>query len=130
MSITRGSVLRGPAIIEVGSTSPKTIRTAGDIRCNMRLDTFDIPSSEYGNIDQRRNNVVIELSFTPVGTVDADMLALFLPHLSHPPIHQRPAGPPRLLPFAVTLDSTSSVSLLCTSSSSVYPALPWFWLYL
>ena len=84
MSITRGSVLRGPAIIEVGSTSPKTIRTAGDIRCNMRLDTFDIPSSEYGNIDQRRNNVVIELSFTPVGTVDADMLALFLPHLSLP----------------------------------------------
>ena len=84
MSITRGTVLRGPAVIQVGNSSPKTIRTAGDIKVNMQLDTFDIPSSEYGNIDQRRNNVVIELTFTPVGTVDDDMIDLFLPHLALP----------------------------------------------
>ena len=74
MSITRGTVLRGPAVIQVGNSSPKTIRTAGDIKVNMQLDTFDIPSSEYGNIDQRRNNVKIELTFQPVGTVDADTI--------------------------------------------------------
>ena len=84
MSIIRGTVLRGPAVIQVGSSTPKTIRTAGDIKVAMTLDTFDIPSSEYGNIDQRRGNVKLELSFQPVGTVTDDMLAILYPHLSLP----------------------------------------------
>lgn len=84
MSITRGTVLRGPAVIQVGNSNPKTIRTAGDIKVNMQLDTFDIPSSEYGNIDQRRGNVKIELTFQPVGTVTSDMLDILYPHLALP----------------------------------------------
>ncbi len=81
MSIKRGSVLRGPAIIKLGN---HIIRTAGDIQLSMGLDTFEIPSSEFGPIDQRRNNVMLSATFTPVGEVTADMLALYWPHLALP----------------------------------------------
>lgn len=51
---------------------------------SMGLDTFEIPSSEFGAIDQRRNNVPISLTFQPVGVINAQLIPIYWPHLSLP----------------------------------------------
>lgn len=79
MAFTRGSTLRGPAYITFGG---QTIRTAGDIKVVFGINTFDVPSSEFGTIDKRRNSISISLTFTPVGIVSADMIPVLWPHLA------------------------------------------------
>lgn len=81
MSIKRGSIIRGPAVIRFQN---KIIRTAGDIKLSLSIDTFDIPSSEFGAIDQRRNNIMVSMTFQPVGTVTEDMIPIYWPHLALP----------------------------------------------
>lgn len=79
MSILRGSIIKGPAAVTLGG---QVFRTKGDVQVSMGLDTFDIESSEFGAIDQRRNNVTIECTFTPVGVVNSGILSVLWPHLS------------------------------------------------
>lgn len=79
MAFTRGSTLRGPAYITFGG---QTIRTAGDVKVTFGISTFDVPSSEFGIIDKRRNAINISLTFTPVGVVSSGMLSVLWPHLA------------------------------------------------
>lgn len=74
MAYTRNSTIRGPAIVTVGSNH---IRTKGDVKVSIGLDTFGIETAEYGKIDERLSNVPIRIEFEPVGLVSAGQIALF-----------------------------------------------------
>lgn len=79
MAYTRGSTVRGPAIITLGDVN---IRTKGDVKVNMAFDTFDIESSEYPRLDERISNIPITIEFEPVGQVDSDLLPVLFALLS------------------------------------------------
>ena len=78
MSYTRNTTLKGPAILKLGTA---TMRSQGDINCELSAETYEIQSSEKGRIDERIAQARIRLTFTPVGSVDAAMLAALFPHL-------------------------------------------------
>ncbi|NCC50899.1 MAG: hypothetical protein EOM20_06740 [Spartobacteria bacterium] len=77
MTIARSSILRGPAIVQMGGQS---MYTAGDITVNTRKETFPIESSAYGKVDERLSYVITDISFTPVGMWTAALLAVMYPH--------------------------------------------------
>ena len=77
MSYPRGSTLRGPALIALGST---TIRTKGDVKVTLSLETFNIESSEYPVLDERLSGIPVTIDFEPVGEVSSDLVsAMFAP---------------------------------------------------
>lgn len=76
MAITRQSILRGPAIIQMGGQS---IYTAGDIKVSIAPDTFRIPTAMYGDVGERLDDVKISLSFTPSGMWTNQLLAVLYP---------------------------------------------------
>lgn len=77
MARTRGLTLKGPAIITRNSI---VYRTVGGIKINLSLGTFEIPSDEAPVIDERLQNIPIEIEFTPVGIVTEAILgALYAP---------------------------------------------------
>jgi hypothetical protein len=82
MSYTRGSTLRGPAIITFGG---QNIRTKGDIKVSVGIETLPIESSEYPQLDERMREIAIRLEFTPVGQVNADLLPVLFPALEMTP---------------------------------------------
>lgn len=88
MSISRHSaIVRGPAVVEFSGGSGAsawtyTFRTKGDVTFDHETQAFDVESSELGGIDQRASEIVATVSFTPVGVVDADGVAILWPHLS------------------------------------------------
>lgn len=92
MSILRKNALvRGPAIVKFSWTTGSgneavdhayVVRTAGDVTFTPELQTFDVPSAEYGRIDRRATERMGTVSFTPVGVIDSDGVALFWPHLT------------------------------------------------
>lgn len=65
--------LRGAAVLEL--TGGIVLRSAGDIRTVIGMQTFDIPSSEQRRVDQRISAVDISLTFQPVGEVTAAQIA-------------------------------------------------------
>lgn len=95
MSISRHSALvRGPAILEfswrTGSGQSAMshnyrVRTKDDVVFTPETRTFEVESSELGVLDRRADEKLATCTFTPVGVVDADGIALLWPHLSKLP---------------------------------------------
>lgn len=76
-TFTRGSTLRGPAIVEFNNT---IIRTKGDVKVNLALETFSLDSSETPNIDERISGIPCSIEFEPVGIINAGIVnTLFSP---------------------------------------------------
>lgn len=83
MSITRAStIIRGPAIVVLGGV---TFRTKENVVFTPETQTFDIPSSEMGIIDRRADQRMASVTFTPVGVVNAGVVAALWPHLAKLP---------------------------------------------
>lgn len=83
MSISRAStIIRGPAIVVLGGV---TFRTKGDVVFTPEAKTFDVESSEMGVIDQRADQRMATVKFTPVGVLGASVVAALWPHLAKLP---------------------------------------------
>ncbi|MFH0878553.1 MAG: hypothetical protein V2A34_02460 [Lentisphaerota bacterium] len=80
MSIDRTTIVKGPAIVTFDS---EVMYVKDAITLNYKLDTFEIPVSTHGSVDQRISNVPVEISFTPVGKWDA--LSQLFPHTTPAP---------------------------------------------
>ncbi len=76
MSITRQSILRGPAIVQM---SGQSIYTAGDIKVAIQPDAFQIPTALYGKVGERLSDIILRISFTPVGMWTTGLLAVLFP---------------------------------------------------
>lgn len=79
ISRTDSNIIRGPAIIQFNSA---TFYTKGDIRVRTIRETFDIPVSTHGKVDERDKQIHSEISFTPFGKANAALLAVLYPHTS------------------------------------------------
>lgn len=77
MSITRSSIVRGPAIVQMGGQS---FYSQGDIKVSLAHETFPINSSIYGKSGERLSDTTIKIAFTPVGMWTAGLLAVMYPH--------------------------------------------------
>ncbi len=64
MSISRTTIIRGPAIITYDSV---VMYTEDDIILTPGLTTFDVPTSMFGKADVRLDDIVTEVTFKPVG---------------------------------------------------------------
>ena len=69
---TRGSTVRGPCLVQLGSD---IFRTKGDVRVNLGLETFALDSSETPNLDERLSGIPVTIEFEPVGIVTAGLVA-------------------------------------------------------
>jgi hypothetical protein len=77
MSYTRGSTVRGPALVALGAN---TIRTKGDVKVTLAFETFNIESAEAPIIDERLSGIPVTIDFDPVGEVTSGLLsAMFAP---------------------------------------------------
>lgn len=99
MGISRQSVIvRGPALVEFRWPEPGTgeaagtvvttsyaVKSKGDIVLTPEIQAFGIECSELGEVEQRRQEIMLTLKFQPAGVVDATSLALFWPHLDKLP---------------------------------------------
>lgn len=77
MTVQRSSILRGPAIVQMGG---QTFHSQGDITVTPEISTFPINSSIYGKSGERLSDIMIRISFTPVGMFTTDLLAVMFPH--------------------------------------------------
>ena len=77
MAYTRGSTVRGPCTVTLGSD---VFRTKGDVKVNLALETFNVESSEVPILDERLSEIPVTIEFEPVGQVTADLVAaMFAP---------------------------------------------------
>jgi len=87
MSLTRLSIIRGPAVIiytpAVGS--PTTLFSKGDIQLRLANQTFDVATSLFGVVDKRTNQRSVEITFTPTGELTSANAAVLWPHGSKNP---------------------------------------------
>jgi hypothetical protein len=79
MSYTRGSTVRGPAVVGLGSA---TIRSKGDVKVTLALETFNIEASETPILDERLSGIPVTIEFEPVGEVTAALIAAMYAPLS------------------------------------------------
>jgi hypothetical protein len=75
---TRGSTLRGPAIITLGTTQIR----AKDIKVNMGFETFNVPSEISERADERITGVPVTIEFTPIGVITAGIITALWGNLS------------------------------------------------
>ena len=74
---TRASTLRGPALVKLGN---QIIRTKGDVRVNLALETFTIDASESPNLDERLLDIPVSIEFEPVGQITKPIVtAIYAP---------------------------------------------------
>ncbi len=64
MSFDRSTTIRGPAIITFDSM---TFYPAGNIKVSWKLVTAPQRANAYGRVGSRRDDLVIDVSFTPIG---------------------------------------------------------------
>lgn len=77
MAISRSSIIRGPAIVRMGSQS---FYSKDDITVDITPETFDIVSSTGGKLSERTSDVVARITFTPVGAWTANQLTVLYPY--------------------------------------------------
>jgi len=82
MSLTRASIIRGPAVLIYTSLSgvATTLYSQGDIQVRLANQTFDIQTSLYGVVDKRTNQRSVEITWTPTGELTTAMAAVLWPH--------------------------------------------------
>lgn len=62
--MSRSDILRGPAVIQYDG---QTFYSKGDIQVTLGQETFPVEVSNFGKVDDRVNQVMHQLSFTPAG---------------------------------------------------------------
>lgn len=77
MAITRQSIIRGPAIIRMGS---QTFYSKSDVRLEITPETFPIESSVAGKLSERVADVMAKITFTPVGAWTTGQVGVLFPH--------------------------------------------------
>jgi len=77
MTIQRSTIIRGPAIVKFDGA---VFYTEGDITATPDIETFEIPTSVFGKVDERVSNILIDIEFTPAG--EWANLAKMFPHAS------------------------------------------------
>jgi hypothetical protein len=73
MSLDRTTIIRGPCqIIYTPATgSPVTSYSQGDVRLSVGHQTFDIVNSAFGSVQERTQQRVATVQYTPVGVIVA-----------------------------------------------------------
>jgi hypothetical protein len=79
----RSSILRGPGVVSFGG---QVFYTAGNIKVEQKLKTFDIPVSTVGRADLRAEDVVTEITFVPAGQWKTAHLGVLLPAAYRNPV--------------------------------------------
>lgn len=77
MPTARSAVKIGPAIVQFGGA---TFYTKNMLKVETPKKTFLIESDAYGKIDEREDDVITELIFTPVGEWESAALSVLNPH--------------------------------------------------
>ena len=87
MSLTRLSIIRGPAVViyTTAGGSATTLFSKGDIQLRMANQTFDIATSLFGVVDKRTNQRSVEITFTPTGELTTAFCGVLWPHGSKNP---------------------------------------------
>jgi hypothetical protein len=67
----------GPGILTFDS---QVFYSAGDIIATPTIDTFKIPTSMYGEVDERLNDVIWEITLTPAGQWSAGHIGVLWPY--------------------------------------------------
>ncbi len=68
MPFTPANFIAGPAIV---THNGQTYYSKGDISVRIARETFDVSASMHGLIDKRVKSVALEVSFQPVGQIEA-----------------------------------------------------------
>lgn len=76
-TISRSTVIRGPGTVTLGSTQ---IFDRDGIKADVKIETFGVPVSAYGEVDTRRRGRTAEISFRPSGAITAGILTALYPH--------------------------------------------------
>ena len=77
MTLLRSSIVIGPGIVTFDN---QVFYSADNIVATPTLDTFKIPSSMFGDVDERLNNILWQLTFTPAGQWKAGHLPVLWPY--------------------------------------------------
>lgn len=77
MGILRESIVRGPAIVQMGGQS---FYSQKDIKVEIKPETFNVESAIIGKVSERMKDLVAKITFTPVGMWTTDQLAILFPH--------------------------------------------------
>ena len=77
MTIDRADIIRGPAIITFKS---QTFYTEGDITLTPNLSTFKINTAALGEVDERLDDIITDISFKPAGVWTAAQIAVLWPY--------------------------------------------------
>jgi hypothetical protein len=77
MGLTRQSIVRGPAIVQMGG---QTFYSKGDIKVAIAPETFDVSTSVHGKVGQRMKDLMAKITFVPAGMWTAGQLAVLFPH--------------------------------------------------
>lgn len=81
MSIARSLLVKGPAkLIYTPSAGATTFFTKEDFNVQLINESFSVPTSAHGVIDQRKLNRYVRLAVTPEGRFDAALIAALWPH--------------------------------------------------
>jgi len=78
-SIARATIIRGPAVIVLGST---TFQSKGDIKQRIIKEFHDVKSARDGTVTRRTIDAHIELTFEPVGMFTGALASVLWPFQS------------------------------------------------
>ncbi len=125
--INRENIIDGPGSIKLGAV---TMFDRDNIEAKPEIESYDVPSSAFGNLDTRLKDSMVRITFRPVGDVTANILAALYPaHFATPTIGAKLFGatdvPTEVHSLAgkkVTFHSTALVGLPSLKLSSVETA--------
>lgn len=69
------TIIAGPCVVQFNSQS---YYSEGDVTVNLRRNTFNVVTAAFGTVDTRLSDQLCEISFKPVGALDA--VAKYLPY--------------------------------------------------
>lgn len=76
MTIERSDILRGPGTVTRG----QTFYDKNNINAAINIERFQIPTSAEGVIDERKKDQNGKITFTPSGSITADILTALYPY--------------------------------------------------
>ena len=75
--IQRESVIRGPGTVKLGNVQ---MFDRESIKADIKIETFDVPVSAYGNVDTRRKDITGAVTLRPCGNLTNAILGALFPH--------------------------------------------------
>ncbi|MFO7534715.1 MAG: hypothetical protein R6X19_03370 [Kiritimatiellia bacterium] len=76
-TIDRSTIVRGPGSVTLGAVQ---MFDSEGIKAALKVDTFEVPVSAFGNVDTRRKDITAAITFRPCGALTAEILAALFPH--------------------------------------------------